>query len=46
MFEVIAIWDGVFYMHQALTIEDALDWAACYEGHSNCRVRIWDTCED
>jgi hypothetical protein len=44
MFEVIAIWDGQIFMHQALTLEDAKEWFACYVGHNNCTVRLWDTC--
>lgn len=45
MFEVIAIWDGEFFLHQALTEADALEWFAAYAQNKNCRVRIWDTCQ-
>lgn len=41
MFEVIAIWDGQFYMHQCLDAKEAKEWAECYHGHENCKIRIW-----
>lgn len=40
-FEVVAIWDGEFFSHDCPTLEDAFEWAECYQAQKNCAVRIW-----
>lgn len=40
IFETVAIWEGSFYSHEALTLQDAQEWAQQYQ-NENCSVRIW-----
>lgn len=40
-FEVIAIWEGEFYSHEAISFEEAVEWFNCYSGNKNCRIRLW-----
>lgn len=41
MFEVCIVWDGEFFAHEALTIEEAQEWADQYKAGPDCTVRIW-----
>lgn len=41
VFEMVAIWEGELFAHNAATIEDAIEWAKAYTGQKNCAVRIW-----
>lgn len=41
MFEVCIVWDGEFFAHEALSIEEAREWADQYKAGPDCTVRIW-----
>lgn len=40
IYETVAIWEGSFYSHESLTIEEAQEWAQQYQ-HKDCKTRIW-----
>lgn len=42
IYEVCIAWDGEFFAHEALTLQDAREWAAQYPSGQGCRVRIWE----